>query len=213
MNKSKPGIYKIEHIGSGKLYVGSAIHIGRRWGLHLRRLRKCNHHSAKLQNAWNKYGADAFVFSILENVDNPENLLEVEQKWLDLTNAASRGYNMTPTAGSLYGFRQSESTKEKMRKSATGHIKSDEHRRNLSIVNTGKKMSEESKLKMRLAKLGKKRAPHSPETRAIMSEKAKGRTFSQETREKMALAKLGTTMSAEARKNMSIAQKSRRISS
>lgn len=209
MNKSKSGIYKIEHVASGKLYVGSAAHIGRRWAVHVRMLRAKTHHSIKMQRAWNKYGAEAFAFSILENVEDPSKLLEVEQIWLDRTKAASRGYNMTPTAGSLYGFRQTDATKEKMSKAHVGLVRSEQHRRNLSIVNTGKKMSEEARQKMRDAKLGKKRSPHSPETRAKMSAKALGRTFSKETLAKMAAAKLGRTLSPEVRANMSIAQRAR----
>lgn len=211
MNKFKAGIYKIEHIASGKLYVGSAVHIGRRWIVHVRNLRAKTHHSIKMQRAWNKYGADAFAFSILENVDDLDRLLEMEQKWLDLTRSAVRGYNMTPSAGSLYDFRQSDVTKERMRQAAIGHVKSDEHRKNLSVVNTGKKMSDESRQKMRDAKLGKKRKPHSPETKAKMSAKALGRTFSEVTLAKMSQAKIGKKVSPEVRAKMSIAQKSRRI--
>lgn len=213
MDKTKHGIYKIEHTASGKLYVGSAMKIARRWIEHVRDLRAGNHSSRKMQRAWNKYGADAFVFSILENVENPDELLGREQYWLDLTMAVKKGYNNAPTAGSNYGFRHAAATKVKMSAAHVGLVRSEEHRRNLSIVNTGKVMSDEARQKMRNAKLGKKRPSHSPETRALMSEKAMGRTFSSETRAKMALAKLGGVLSVEVRAKMSIAQKSRRSSS
>lgn len=194
---SNSGIYKIQHIKTGKLYIGSAIDIEHRWGGHIRQLRRGVHHSVKLQNAWNKYGSEMFAFSVLEFVDDPSKLLEREQYWIDFAKAAKSGYNMTPTAGSLLGHKFTEGTKEKMSKSATGHIKSPEHRKSLSLVNTGKKMSDESRQKMREAKLGKKRAPHSEATRAKMSAKAIGRTFSDETLSKMAAAKLGKKQSQE----------------
>lgn len=186
------GIYKIQHIESGKLYVGSAKNIESRWGEHFRQLRRGVHHSAKLQRAWNKYGSEMFSFSVLEEVKDPSKLLEREQFWIDSTNAVKSGYNITPTAGSLLGHKMAEESKERMRIAATGHIKSPEHRKSLSIVNTGKVMSEEARQKMREAKLGKKRAPHSDATRAKMSAKKIGKCPSEETRSKMAAAKFGT---------------------
>ena len=57
------GIYKIVNTVNGKKYVGSAVDIKRRWQAHKLRLRKNNHHSPKLQNAWNKHGESSFTFS------------------------------------------------------------------------------------------------------------------------------------------------------
>lgn len=206
---SNSGIYKIQHINTGKLYIGSAVNIEQRWGEHIRRLRRGNHHSAKLQNAWNKYGSEMFAFSVIELVDDPSKLLEREQYWIDFANAAKSGYNMTPTAGSLLGHKFTEGTKEKMSKSATGHIKSPEHRKSLSLVNTGKKMSDEARQKMREAKLGKKRAPHSEATRAKMSASRIGYKPSEEAISKMAAAKRGRRHSAETKAKMSASHKAR----
>lgn len=209
MDKSKPGIYQIQHLASGKFYVGSAKHIGRRWVEHVRDLRAGSHHSKKMQNAWNKYGQSAFAFSILEIVEDPSNLIEREQHWLDKTQAVKLGYNNSPVAGSLLGFRHKEETKKKMSLVHTGRIRSEEHRRNLSIANTGKKMSEEARQKMREAKLGKKRSPHSPETKAKMSAAKLGKKATEETKQKLSLAMLGRVLPPEVRLKMSIAQKAR----
>ena len=212
MSKFKPGIYQIVHTASSKLYVGSAKYIARRWIEHVRDLRKGNHSSRQMQNAWNKYGAEAFVFSVLENVDDVNDLLAREQFWLDKTQAAKRdiGYNYAVTAGSLLGFVHTEETKKKMSIAHIGLVRSDEHKRNLSIVNTGKKMSDESRQKMREAKLGTKRGPHSPETRAKIAASNKGKIHSEETRKKIALTRIGKTASPEVRARMSAAQKARR---
>ena len=76
------GIYAIQHEGSGKAYVGSSQDIPKRIAEHLQRLRNNQHHSAVLQNHWNKYGADAFGVLFLEHCI-PEELLNVEQIFID----------------------------------------------------------------------------------------------------------------------------------
>ena len=72
------GIYKITHVASGKFYIGSAVNVEKRVTNHKHELRKGVHHNKRLQNAWLKYGADAFVFSTLL-ICSKENLLMYEQ--------------------------------------------------------------------------------------------------------------------------------------
>lgn len=62
----KSGIYCIRHIQSNNIYIGSAKDFWTRWRYHFWELNNNKHHSKHLQNAWNKYGADAFEFKILE---------------------------------------------------------------------------------------------------------------------------------------------------
>lgn len=80
MNKS--GIYKIWHTASGRIYIGSATNIERRWDEHVRHLRSGKHANAHLQNAWNKYGQSAFLFEVVELCGEAE-LLVREQHYLD----------------------------------------------------------------------------------------------------------------------------------
>jgi group I intron endonuclease len=107
---STPSIYQFRHIASGKVYVGSAVNPRRRRNTHIQRLKKGTHHSRHLQNAWNKYGEIAFVFEIIEPVLFVEDLLVREQYWIDKKRSADRkyGFNVTPTAGSLLGTKQTE---------------------------------------------------------------------------------------------------------
>jgi len=56
------GIYRIVNIVTGKVYVGSAININKRWSIHKLRLKENKHHSIKLQNSVNKHGIDNFLF-------------------------------------------------------------------------------------------------------------------------------------------------------
>ena len=58
------GIYIIKNLKNGKVYVGQSRDIYRRWKEHKNELNKNKHCNVKLQNAWNKYGSDAFSFII-----------------------------------------------------------------------------------------------------------------------------------------------------
>jgi group I intron endonuclease len=147
-------VYCITCTSNGKVYIGSAVCIRKRWWSHRDDLARGRHHSRHLQQAWNKYGAAAFAFDILEAVDDPAELLEREQFHIDRTKAYDRhyGYNINPTAGSNLGRTWSEATREKKIRGMTG-----------------RKASAETKTKMAAAKLGKKRKPFSEEHKANLS--------------------------------------------
>jgi len=81
-----------------------------RWNEHRHELNKQLHHSPKLQNSWNKHGADAFVFEILLYCD-PENCLMYEQIAMDHFKPE---YNICKTAGSPIGYRHTAEAKVKM---------------------------------------------------------------------------------------------------
>lgn len=76
------GIYRIKNKLNEKCYYGSSKNIEKRWRRHKNELRKNKHINTYLQNAWNKYGEENFVFEIIEECD--ESLLkEIEQKYLN----------------------------------------------------------------------------------------------------------------------------------
>ena len=107
------GIYAIENTVNGKMYVGSAVNIGKRKTMHLRSLRKRVHHSLKLQRAYDKHGEEAFAFRPLL-ICRKEDLLFYEQSVLDKFDTARAGYNIAPVAGSSLGIKRSEETKAKI---------------------------------------------------------------------------------------------------
>lgn len=109
------GIYIIENIIDNKKYIGSAKNFKKRWYVHKSTLNNNCHDNLYLQNAWNKYGANNFIFSILEEIE-PEKLIEKEQYYIDLYNVCDRdkGYNLSPTAGNTLGFKFSEESKLNM---------------------------------------------------------------------------------------------------
>jgi group I intron endonuclease len=109
-----PSIYQIRHIESGRVYVGSAINPRDRLTAHKYELRKGTHHSQYLQHAWNKYGAAAFAFEIIEPVLLIEDLIIREQYWMNTLRAADRqyGFNICPTAGSMLGIKITQKKRE-----------------------------------------------------------------------------------------------------
>ena len=92
------GIYKIENLVNGKVYIGSSINIYRRWEEHKTALRHNRHHSYKLQRAWNKHGEQNFKFEITKIFKGKiKELRELEQNYLDVYKSYdfSYGYNVS----------------------------------------------------------------------------------------------------------------------
>jgi len=102
------GVYKIENLVDGKVYVGSSKTLVTRKNQHFSALRRNKHGSAYLQHAFNKFG-EVFEFIVLEKDVPSENLIKREQFYIDTHQAASPkyGYNLCPTAGSQRGRKHS----------------------------------------------------------------------------------------------------------
>lgn len=127
------GVYQILNVVNGKMYIGSAAFISKRWSWHIQALKRGKHHSILMQRAWNKYGESNFQFTILQIVDVKE-LIGIEQKWMNASKCANPkfGYNIYPIAGRPLGKKLSEA-----------------HKLKISIGGKGKKRSEATKIKMR----------------------------------------------------------------
>jgi group I intron endonuclease len=96
-----PGVHQITCLANGKIYVGSAISLRRRWENHRRALRGKYHSNGYLQRAWNKYGESQLRVSVLE-LTSVDDVLRAERIWIDKTRCADRriGFNIFDTAGS-----------------------------------------------------------------------------------------------------------------
>jgi len=88
------GIYKLIFKNTNKVYIGQSIHIDKRFATHLNEL-KNGTHSIKLQEAYNLYGIPDLV--ILEEVLE-ENLDTAEERYIQLFNSVSNGFNSTHSA-------------------------------------------------------------------------------------------------------------------
>lgn len=85
------GIYGIENVFDGQIYVGQSKDVEHRLREHKKMLKKGNHHNIHLQRAWNKYGEEVFLFKILEECP-VEKLDTQENFWIKKLHAAERGY-------------------------------------------------------------------------------------------------------------------------
>lgn len=91
------GIYGIFNKLNNKVYVGSTINFNKRKMEHFRYLGKNTHHSSHLQNSYNKYKKENFIFKILEYCEE-DLLIDREIFWIDKMDSLNPdfGYNMTP---------------------------------------------------------------------------------------------------------------------
>jgi group I intron endonuclease len=153
---SNIGIYMIRNVITGQYYIGSAQNLKRRFREHEQQLKAGAHFNSRLQNAWNKHGATAFVFFPLSMLQTKEQLIPAEQLMIDSYRAAdcNFGYNSRPTAQSNLGHKFSDETRQKIRvanigrkasaetrakmsASAKGTPKGSEHARRISVAKTG----------------------------------------------------------------------------
>ena len=125
------GIYKIINIVNNKFYVGSAVDLKRRKTRHFSELRNSKHNNRHLQAAWNKYGEQAFVFIIIEDVAPDVDLLAAENVWLHAHVGKEYCYNigvdatapmqgMLGTASPTWGYRHTQESLAVIRAASTG---------------------------------------------------------------------------------------------
>jgi len=155
------GVYIIKNKINNKVYIGSSIHIPKRWKEHIRHLDSNEHTNQYLQNSWNQNGKDNFEFLIAEECDI-SNLLIVEQKWLDTTKSyePENGYNICQYAGNTLGRFHTEEARKKI--SENHHDVSGENNPMFGVPspNLGKRHSEETKNKISQKLKGKKSWNH-----------------------------------------------------
>lgn len=89
------GIYKIENIVNGKIYIGSSINIESRKYKHFWLLEKNKHDNHYLQQSYNKHGKDSFIHEILVICDETL-LIDKENFYINKfkSNDLNLGYNL-----------------------------------------------------------------------------------------------------------------------
>lgn len=103
-------VYAIINNVNGKLYIGSAKDLRRRFWHHKSDLKLGKHASQKLQRAWDKYGENSFsVVVLMPSLVNE--LLQYEQMFIDFYDVVKEGYNCNPKAESQLGQKRSDKTK------------------------------------------------------------------------------------------------------
>ena len=154
------GIYKIINVVNNKFYVGSAVDLKRRKTRHFSELRTGKHNNRHLQAAWVKYGEQAFVFVVVEELPDDADLLAAENVWLKEHVGKNYCYNLgvDATAPTLGMSGQLSPT--------WGRKHTDEAKEKIGMASRGRKFDEETNRKKTAHLIGK---PKSAEVRAKIS--------------------------------------------
>lgn len=150
------GIYKIQSkIHPDRCYIGSALDIKSRWSKHKSWMKNQKGKNRILLEHYNKYGWDAFDFSIValcnrdDLIPDENGIIWIEQCFImayRYKETKKPYFNICEFAGSTINRSSSEETKQKLRD-----------------INTGKTMPQETKDKIGSALRGQKRPPFSDE--------------------------------------------------
>lgn len=176
-------IYAIVNNVTRDMYVGSAVAVNRRWSAHRRDLAKHCHYNTRLQRAYDKYGANAFDWEIVQFVDNKAELIAREQFWM---NFFAPVYNGRPVANSPLGTKHSAETRAKMSAAAKKKVFTEEHKQNISKAKKGIcTISDEQKKRLSVMNTGK---VYSAEVRAKISATSTGRYHTDEAKQKISAA-------------------------
>jgi len=207
LTQKKSGVYAIVNKVNGHRYIGSSVYIYNRWKTHRHNLNQGKHHSGHLQNAWNKYGANYFVFSVLEYCERSK-LIEREQFYIDLL---CPEYNITKRAVPSLGRKQSPETIAKRFFWQKGYKHSLETRAKIGNGNKGKIRTQEFRQRLSVSQKGRVSnrlgCKLSIETRKKISEAQKGKTISKESAAKVSRALKGRPKSKKHNKKVSDAIK------
>jgi group I intron endonuclease len=125
------GIYKIENIFEGKVYIGESSNIEERWIKHKEDLNNNCHHSWKLQKDWNEYDDETnFKFEIIEEIDsNLKSIIQqfllfiYEDKYIKKYDSINNGYNIQDTLDLILKGDKSAFAKHKMTYRTLGILK------------------------------------------------------------------------------------------
>lgn len=173
-------VYRINNVVTDGYYIGSAVRFGRRKWEHLNLLRKGEHHCKRLQAAFTEYGADAFEFVVVQEVEDEARLLQVEDMYLGQFSADPNCYNTAhttqappsyteetrkaisatlkarfkdPTAHPRYGKTHDADVRAKISAARTGKMAGEKHYR------FGKTLSAEVREKIGAAQRGVQKKP------------------------------------------------------
>lgn len=196
------GVYEIEDLGNGRVYIGSSVDVEARLRRHRFMLEKGTHFCQHLQNSYTLRGCSSFVFRLVTVVDI-DGLRSAEEAAIR-SYPHDRLYNriLSPISGVL-GMRW---------------VMSEETKKRISLANKGRGRPQSPETRAKISAAVKERwdtqrsqMPPTPRIRKVRASQ-KGRVFSAETRAKMSAAQRGRKrgpMSVETRQKISAAKMGR----
>lgn len=189
-------IYKIINIKNNKFYVGSAVDFKQRKARHVWKLRANAHANKHLQAAWNFYGENSFIFCVVEEIPEAEDLAKAEDVWLEQHVGKDYCYNLAQKASCprikkgpenhMWGktFSHTEEAKAKISKASKERVQSEEEKRKRRETMRGHEVPIETRAKISASLsgdknpwYGKKRPEHSAKVSKPVQEVTSGRVF------------------------------------
>jgi len=116
------GIYKIICLSNNKVYIGKSIDLHYRWLKHLSDLRLNQHHSKYMQNSFNKYGEQNFIFEIIVQNSNFSyaDLQDLEKQYIEQYGSFLDGFNETAGGEGTTQRQFSKETRKKLSDNVKG---------------------------------------------------------------------------------------------
>lgn len=104
-NPPAPGIFRITNTANGKILIGRGMDVRGKMNSQRAQLRTGSHRNVELQEDWVRFGAERFVFEVIDYLapspDSPQDtrkdLETLERLWLaKLQPYGERGYHAPP---------------------------------------------------------------------------------------------------------------------
>jgi group I intron endonuclease len=171
----KSYVYVIENKINGKLYVGKANNVERRWSKHRAAAR--DGADGLLYRAIRKHGVENFQIRIVDESEDEKLTLNVlEPKWIQqLKDDGHELYNLTEGGDGIPGLIHSDETRRKMSESQRGKKLTECTKQKLREANLGKSHSDETCKKLSEINRGKPKPPRSEEHCRKLGEAAQAR--------------------------------------
>ncbi len=147
-------VYEILNTSTNKRYIGCSSDIKNRWNHHRHCLRLNKHGNSYLQRAWNKYGENIFIFTILYSFNSEELMFHKEKELIELD--ANNFYNLSAGGiGGSSGHKWSEKSRAKLsatKKLTAKKVMTQEVKDRISESRKGTKMHKNTKTALLKAK-------------------------------------------------------------
>lgn len=106
--KFRIGVFQVRNTVNGKIFIEGSVNLDKIWNRHRTELNFGSHSNKALQEDWKTFGADSFVYKILDeikqeegkNVDYNKEIKQLEQMYMDeLQPFEERGYHKKTNRG------------------------------------------------------------------------------------------------------------------